>query len=233
LQISDRQLAWFGIVLGAFLGLIPIFRDSNDQLRVACAAAVIALFIATLILARQGTGPQYTTLSMKKTLEIVAEDGSFARLHREQRIRVRYGHLSEIWCRNLVADGSITNLLIDGVNPDDFERTGCLLSICKKFGEPLFRGQEVTVLWTYDLLDSFPATHEALEHDITPGMQHLELEVRLPDGRRGRNAASHKLFAGEPAKQLAEPVVEGNGRTIRVSQKGLAEGSTIRLSWDW
>ena len=27
MQISDRQLAWFSVILGAFLGLIPIFRD--------------------------------------------------------------------------------------------------------------------------------------------------------------------------------------------------------------
>lgn len=233
MQISDRQLAWFGICLGAILGLIPIFRDSNSQVKLACAAAVIALVGAFLIMAFQGTGPQYKTVSMKKTLEIVTADGSLAHLHREQRIRVRYGHLSEIWCRNIVADGNLTNLRIDGAYPDAFENTGCLLSICKKFGEPLFRGQEVTVIWTYDLVNSFPASHEALEHDVTPGMQHLELEVRLPQGRLGRNTTLHKLFAGEPAKQLPAPSVEKNGRVLRAKQKGLAEGSTIRLSWDW
>jgi hypothetical protein len=232
-QISDRQLAWFGIVVGAFLGLIPIFRDANSQLRLACAVAVLALCIGFLILAFQGTGPQYKTLSMKKTLEIISPDGSDARLHREQRIRVRFGHLSEIWCRNIVADGNIHNLLIDGAPPDDDESTGCLLSVCKKFEEPLFRGQEVTVLWTYNLTDSFPAMHEALEHDVTPGMQYLELEVRLPDGRPGRNPALHQLFAGEPAKQLNKPVVENKGRVLRAIRNGPAEGSTIRLSWDW
>ena len=170
---------------------------------------------------------------MKKTLEIVTDDGSLAHLHREQRIRVRYGHLGEIWCRNIVADGSITNLRIDGAPPDGFETTGCLLSVCKKFGEPIFRGQEVTVVWTYDLVDSFSADHEALEHDVTPGMHHLELEVRLPERRLGRNAALHELFAGEPAKQLNAPVLEQNGKVLRAKRKGLTEGSTIRLSWDW
>ena len=233
MQISDRQLAWFSVILGAFLGLIPIFRDSNSQLKFACAAAVAALIVVLLILAFQGTGPQYETVSMKKTLEIVTPDGTLAHLHREQRIRVKYGHLSEIWCRNIVSDGSIANLRIDGNPPDSQENTGCLLSICKKFGEPVFRGQEVTVVWTYDLIDSFPANHEALEHDVTPGMQHLELEVRLPDGRLGRNATLQTLFAGEPAKQLKAPAVEQNGRILRSTRMGLTEGSTIRLSWDW
>lgn len=232
-QISDRQIAWFGIVLGVFLGLIPIFRDANNQLRLACIVAVTALVVAFLILALQGTGPQYKTLSMKKTLDIRTVDGCRAHLYREQRIRVRYGHLCEIWCRNIVADGSIENLRIDGAPPDDYETTGCLLSICKKFDEPIFRGQEVTVLWTYDLLDSFPANHEALEHEVTPGMQHLELTVRLPEGRLGRNAALHELYAGEPAKQLKAPVVGENGRVFQATQKSMAQGSTIRLSWDW
>jgi len=205
-HISDRQLAWFGIILRAFLGLIPIFRDASNQLRLDCAVAVLTLLGAFLLLILQGTGPQYRTLSMKKTLEILDKDGSRARLYREQRIVVRYGQLGEIWCRNIVADGSISNLQIDGSPPDGRESTGCLLSICKKFKEPYFKGQEVTVIWTYERLDSFPAIHEALEHDVTPGMQHLELEVRLPEDRRAQRSGLHKLFAGEPAKLLNDSV---------------------------
>lgn len=162
---TDRMLAWVGVATG-ILGLIPIFLNSSLQLRVVYAVTLVLLLALFFTLYRSGRGPQYATLSMKKTLEIVEADGSLARMRREQHIRVNYGQLSEIWCRNIVADGSIQNLQIDNEPPDDEKSMGCLLSICKRFSTPLFRGQEAIFVWTYDLLDSFPARTEAMDHDV-------------------------------------------------------------------
>jgi hypothetical protein len=170
---------------------------------------------------------------MKKTLEIVKADGSIARMRREQHIRVNYGQLSEIWCRNIVADGCIQNLLIDNNPPDDQKRMGCLLSICKRFGTPLFKGQETTIVWTYELRNSFPARTEALEHDVKQATRYLELTIVLPVSRPCRGASLHELIAGDPDKLLPNPVIDMRGTVIKAILKHPEKGRTIRLTWEW
>jgi hypothetical protein len=229
---TDRVLAWVGVAIG-ILGLIPIFRDASLQLAIAYTIVLALLLILFAFLYRSGRGPQYATLSMKKTLRIVETDGSLARMSREQRIRVNYGQLSEIWCRNIVADGSIQNLLIDKSPPDDEKRMGCLLSICKRFSTPLFRGQEATILWTHELLNAFPAINERMEHDVTPETLYLELIVELPNSRPCRAATLHESVSGEPARLLPDPTIELHGTVLKAVVKRPREGRTICLSWEW
>lgn len=229
---TDRILAWVGVAIG-ILGLIPIFRDSSLQLRVAYAVILLLLLVLFTFLYRSGRGPQYATRSMTKTLKIVESDGSLARMSREQRIRVNYGQLGEIWCRNIVADGSIQNLLIDNNPPDDEKKMGCLLSICKRFTTPLFRGQEASILWTYDLRDAFTEKNERIEHDVTPGTYYLELIVELPDSRPCRSATLHESVSGEPARLLPDPAIELHGTVLKAVVKRPSEGHTICLSWEW
>jgi hypothetical protein len=229
---TDRILAWVGVAIG-ILGLIPIFLDSSMQLRLAYAVVLTLLLVLFAVLYRSGRGPQYATLSMKKTLEIVEADGSLAWMRREQRIRVNYGQLSEIWCRNIVADGSIHSLLIDNCPPDDEKRMGCLLSICKRFDNPLFRGQEKTIIWTYELRNSFSARTEVLDHDVKQATRYLELTVVLPVSRPCRGASLHELIAGDPDKLLPNPVIDMHGTVLKAILKHPEKGRTIRLTWEW
>jgi hypothetical protein len=229
---TDRILAWVGLAIG-ILGLIPIFRDSSLQLTIAYVVVLTLLVILFAFLYRSGRGPQYATLSMRKTLEIVEADGSLARMRREQRIRVNYGQLSEIWCRNIVADGSIQNLLIDNNPPDDEKRMGCLLSICKRFETPLFRGQEKTIVWTYELRNSFLARTEVLDHDVKQATRYLELTVVLPASRPCCGASMHELIAGDPEKLLPNPTIDMHGTILKAILKRPEKGRTIRLTWEW
>lgn len=180
---TDRLLAWVGVAIG-ILGLIPIFRDASNQVRLAYATGLVALLITFMVLYRAGKGPQYSTMSMKKTLTFTGGDRRYATLVREQRIKINYGSMNEIWCRNIVADGQIENFRIDGIPPDadDQARLGCLLDVRKRFLRTLYRGDEETVAWSYDLVDSFPENQEFMDHDVTPGTRLLELVVELPAG---------------------------------------------------
>jgi hypothetical protein len=231
---ADRILAWLGLTIG-LLGLIPIFRDSSAQLRLAYCFALLLLLILFAVLYRSGRGPQYSTLSMRKTLVLKASDGSHAELLREQKIRVNFSSMSEIWCRNIVADGSIANLRIDGVALQDVDQEwlGCLLDIRKRFLRTLYRGDEESVLWSYDLINSFPKQKEFIDHDVTPGTQLLELVVELPEQRPCREARLEEKVAGEPSKQLKDPEILRSGTLVRATIRAPKEGRTIRLSWQW
>lgn len=229
---TDRILAWVGVAIG-MLGLIPIFRDSPLQLRVAYTAILVLLLVLFAVLYRSGRGPQYSTLSMKKTLELVEPDGSLARMRREQRIRVNYGQLSEIWCRNIVADGNIQRVHIDGEQPDEEKKMGCLLSVCKRFDTPIFKGQEASIVWTYELVNSFLAKAEVLDHDVKQATRFLELTVIFPNNRPCRGAGLHELIAGDPERLLQSPTIESNGTLVKATIRRPEKGRTIRLTWDW
>lgn len=156
-------------------------------------------------------------------------------LVREQRIKINYGSMNEIWCRNIVADGQIENFRIDGIPPDadDQARLGCLLDVRKRFLRTLYRGDEETVAWSYDLVDSFPENQEFMDHDVTPGTRLLELVVELPAGDPCLGTRLEEKVAGEPSRQLQNPKIERNATVIRAIVKRPHHGRTIRLSWQW
>jgi hypothetical protein len=172
---------------------------------------------------------------MKKTLTFADSSGISANLIREQKIRVNYGSMSEIWCRNIVADGAIQNLLVDGLPPEheDQEKLGCLLAVRKKFLRTLYRGDCESVTWSYNLLHSFPNKQEFIDHDVTPGTQLLELIVHLPENRPCRGVKLEEKVAGEPSRQLQDPDVTRSGIMLYAKVKSPKEGRTIRLSWQW
>ncbi len=197
---TDRSLACVGILIG-LLGLIPIFRDSNAQVRVSYIAALVLLLVVFFVVYNSGRGPQYSTTSMRKHLRFLSEDGALATFTREQAIRINYGSMDEIWCRNIVADGKIQNVRVDGQPPlpEDQQRLGCLLDVRKKFGGSLYKGQTAKICWSHDLLDSFPNRREFIDHDVTPSTKCLELIVELPRGQRKfENAKLEERVAGEP-----------------------------------
>lgn len=232
---TDRTLAVLGAVIG-LLGLIPIFRDANRQERILYCVALLLLSALFLVLYRAGRGPQYSTIKMRKTLEFQTPDAARATFTRDQKIRVNYGSMDEIWCRNIVADGRIENVRVDGDSPttDDMQTLGCLLDVRKRFPVTLYRGREVTVCWTHDLINSFPDSREFIDHDVTPATIVLELIVTLPNGpRKFHDVALEERVAGEPSRSLGSPAIEQNGLHLRATIKRPHPGRTIRLSWGW
>jgi hypothetical protein len=158
-----------------------------------------------------------------------------ANLTREQRIRVNYGSIQEIWCRGIYSDGSIDNFKVDGeaVPAYDQSWSGPVVDLRKRFSEAIFNNHETTVAWAYDLHNSFPAKHEALDHDVTPGTEELELTVRLPAERLCVRTSLHALVGGEPVEQMDDPEISQDRKTLHAHVKSPKNGHTLRLSWDW
>lgn len=231
---TDRKIAWFGIALSA-LGLVPIFRDANTQLIVAYCLLFLALLGFFLYAAYRTSGPQFSTVSLKKVLTIQDKDGALANLTREQRIRVNYGSIAEIWCRGIYADGTVDNLKVDGEEVPAYDQSwsGPIVDLRKRFSEAIFSGHETTVAWAYDLHNSFPARHEALDHEVTPGTGVVELTVHLPADSLCIRSSLHILVGGEPVEQMDDPEISDDRKTLRARVKSPKNGYTLRLSWDW
>lgn len=232
---TDRSLALIGVVIG-LLGLIPIYRDSKTQEQILYSVSLFLLLLLFAVLYRSGRGPQYSTTMMRKTLKFQTPEATRATFTRDQTIRVNYGSMDEIWCRNIVADGKIENVRVDDQIPgsEDKQTLGCLLDVRKRFGVTLYRGQTTTVCWTHDLIDSFPDQREFIDHDVTPATNFLELVVELPQGtRKFHEAALEERVAGEPSRSLGSPAIEQNGLHLRATIKKPHPGRTIRMSWSW
>jgi hypothetical protein len=231
---TDRKIAWFGIGLSA-LGLLPIFRDANTQLMVAYCLLFLALLGFFLYAAYRTSGPQFSTVSLKKVLTIRDKNGVLSNLTREQRICVNYGSISEIWCRGIYADGTVDNFTVDGEAVPTYDQnwSGPTVDLRKRFSEAIFIGHETTVAWAYDLHNSFPAKHEALDHEVTPGTGILELTVKLPADRICIRSSLHVLVGGEPVKQLEDPEISNDRKTLHARVRSPKNGHTLRLSWDW
>jgi hypothetical protein len=232
---ADRSLAVTGVVIG-LLGLIPIFRDASSQERILYTVALLLLGGLFIAIYRSGKGPQYSTKSMRKTLRFLTADGTRATFTRDQAIRVNYGSMDEIWCRNIVADGTIENVRVDGQVPaeEDQQTLGCLLDVRKRFGSTLYRAQKTSVCWTHDLINSFPDQREFIDHDVTPATDQLELIVELPEGpRKFRDAVLEERVAGEPSRSLGAPAIEQNGLLLHAIIRKPRAGRTIRMSWSW
>lgn len=229
---TDRIPAWLGVAL-ALLALTPTLLDPSWQIRIAYGSVIILLFVVTALIYNSIPKAQYHTLANKFVIRILKEDGSLANISLEQRVRVNCRQLQEIWRRNITADGIIQNFLIDGQPPDIEESAGGCLSVCKHFKTPLLRGNEVTIVWTNDYLNSFTAESENFMHEVVGRTDYLELIVEFPEGRPCRSSTLHEWIPNGPAYLLPNPSSEQHGKILRAVVKRPREGHTIRLDWEW
>jgi hypothetical protein len=231
---TDRKIAWFGIGL-ALLGLIPIFRDANMQLRVAYCAAFLFLVAFFLYAAYRTSGPQISANLIKKKLIIDDQGGKLAHVEQKRTIRVNYGSIQDTWLPEITTDGRPDNFTVDGVAVTECDQIprDSYVSLRKRLPEAIFSNHEITEVWNYDLHDSFPDKHEAFDHVVTRKNKDVELTVILPANRPCIRAYVHLLVGDDPVGQLDDPEVSTDKRTIEARFKSPKSGHTLRLSWDW
>ncbi len=232
---TNRKIALLSLGLSA-LELISIFHDAQTQVAIAYCLLFLALLGIFIYAAYRTSGPQFTTISIKKTLVIHDHNASSANMTREHKIRVNYGSIPEIWSRGICSDGTIDNFMVDGETVpkcDQIWSPGVVVDLRKRFSEAIFMDHETTVTWTYDLHDSFPERHEALDHDVIPGTRFVEMTVHLPTDRPCINASLHVLVGGESVSQLEDPEISEDRKLLKARVKSPKAGQTLRLSWDW
>jgi len=219
----------------ALLGLIPIFRDANMQLRVAYCAAFLFLVAFFLYAAYRTPGPQISANLIKKKLIIDDQGGKLAHVEQKRTIRVNYGSIQDTWLPEITTDGRPDNFTVDGVAVTECDQIprDSYVSLRKRLPEAIFSNHEITEVWNYDLHDSFPDKHEAFDHVVTRKNKDVELTVILPANRPCIRAYVHLLVGDDPVGQLDDPEVSTDKRTIEARFKSPKSGHTLRLSWDW
>jgi|HubBroStandDraft_5_1064220.scaffolds.fasta_scaffold71490_2 hypothetical protein len=223
----DRVLAIVGVVIGIPGFLIFFLSDKLAHavvvLVVVCACA--AWWIYTIWRDRR---PVFTVFLLEKTLEI--KDPLDAFVTRRQKVRINHKGITEWWCRNLATDGTIQNILIDGMPPDETVESSGSLHVCRRF-DPKNRGDFWESTLTYQVLDSFLKNREEYIHFTGFETKNLKVEVRLC--RPCTAAELYLTYAGEQRESLSAPVISPDKRVITYELKRPLLGAQYHLRWFW
>jgi hypothetical protein len=226
----DRVLAIVGIAIG-IPGFLLLFISDQWVHGVLVLLLVCALAAWWFYARWRDNLPVFTVLELTKRLTIISADGRSASLARSQKVRINHKGITEWWCRQISADGTVTNITIDQLPPDVTTSTGGTIQVCRRFQYPKQRGEEWESTLTYNIADSFTKPHEELIHMVAFRTKKLVLEVELP--RNCTHADLRFTFGGEQGEKLSDPELSNNNRTITATIKRPRIGAQYHLGWEW
>lgn len=197
-------------------------------------ASVLALLIIAVIFLyqRQVNSPPFLILEIEKRLVIHDAVGENAVLSRKHRVRANHPGLTEFWCRNIAADGRISNVLLDGSHPDEIKKIAGELHFCKRFPNALERNQEFTTIIEMTLTGSFLQSYEGLIHEVGLRTRVLRIFVKLPNGRKAKKAYAFLRYSGEQHKPLPVDVSEDN-TSLSIEIRRPKQGASYSIEWEW
>lgn len=223
---TDRLYALVGLILGV-PGAVLLFLSEQ----VAIGVLVTTICVLLLIIWYWQKKPPFTILSIEKILTIHDEKGSNATLVRHQKTRANHKGLTEFWCRNISADGSISNILINGEKPHESKQEAGDTHACYRFKKPKKAEDIFNVDISYDLTNSFHATTETLIHTVSTETKNLKLIAEFPKQRTAKSARVDLRYGGETNKELPPPLISGNKIEAEIKRPLL--GAEYCLEWDW
>lgn len=225
----DRTLAIVGVVIG-IPGFVIFFLSDKWAHAVVVAfvvCACVAWFVYTVYRDRQ---PVFTILLLEKKLEVKDAQGTEAVFTRRQRVRINHKGITEWWCRNLAADGTIEDILIDGAPPDETVKSSNALHVCRRF-DPKNRGEVWESTLTYRAVNSFVKNREEYIHYTAFKTKKVTIEVRLP--RQCGSAELYLTYSGEQRELLSAPQVSQDKMTITCEIKRPRLGAQYHVRWSW
>jgi len=166
-----------------------------------------------------------------KVLTFTVPDGASARLVRTQKARANHP-ASEFWFRGMASDGRIENISIDGAPPARMMHELGEIHACKQFSHPLTNGTVSTIRLEYDLLDSFPAAREALQHTVFEPTGELQLEVHFHAAKPCRRVKLFRRYGGGE-RMLDDFERSEDGLVASMALKHPRVGSQYELEWEW
>lgn len=232
-RIAAEYAAVFATVIG-LIGLIWSF-DLLGTSRLAASLLVLTAGL-TLIVVRylQARAIQYTILNIEKTLVLHDAEGRRATLTRSSTEMAGSEGLAEIWVRNIAADGQLENVRIDGETAQEginIVRQLGLMHIRKPLQRSLKKGEKISTVITYDILDSFVKPTEAFIHVVNYRTKKLTIRVQFPEQRPFKSAAFVEVFGGTKPVRLR--TLEAGGDTLEVDAQNLHTGANYELRWNW
>lgn len=227
--MNNKELWGWALLVTGVPGFLLFFVSVNAGL-VALVLALIGGTVWYLILIRQ---PVFTILEVEKILTVHDADGHRASLQRNQKAKANHHGVTEFWCRNISADGSIENILIDNQLPHEQKKGAGEIQVCKHFAQALTRGQQFNTSLYYEMVDSFRSNPEILIHIVESKTRKVRLIVHLPQSRPCRSAKAFSCFGGHVCKILPPPNITDMGCKIEVILNKPEIGAEYCLEWDW
>lgn len=223
-------LAWIGILIG-LPGFLLLFFSQH----VVIASLLVAIGAGMLWVRWYINQPEFTLLLVEKILTINDVEGRTAVLLRCQEGVANQKGLTEFWCRNISADGPITNIRLDDRPPHEVKREAGDTQVCKRFNRALEHGEQFSMKLSYDLTDSFPKSTEGMIHVVECKTKRLKMVVTLPGGRPATAARASLRYGGNPHMRLPQPRLTGQttGERIEMEIKSPRLGAEYCLEWDW
>jgi hypothetical protein len=191
----------------------------------------IVLYLFTRL--RAHSDIDFSILDYQLLLTIDDIGGKHAKLEKTVTLLAKRNDLTTFEHRDLSADGSVENILVDGqpVTPD---RDAGDLIIRKTFPKPLRRKQEVTTSISADVKESFLGTREWITVSPTRPIRLLHIRVRLPPGRPAADAFA-TVQQGDHLRQADEkPTLSSANSVIDWTTMNITDLNVkFRLEWEW
>jgi hypothetical protein len=197
---------------------------------------VLAVGLAALLLLRRWLleRPTFSHLSVEKMLVFLDPKGNTARLTTRMTTRANHSGLSQMWFRNINADGRIENILLDGIKPEIIRKKAGSLEIAKQFGHTLRRGEVFRTELSYDLHDSFPSKREGITHVTGLNTMTLVIRVRFHQDRSPEGFRAFVGYGSSKEQPLAMPSeLDQKNHEVSLKIKRPQVGAYYTIEWDW
>ena len=94
-------------------------------------------------------------------------------------------------------------------------------------------GKLIKSCLSYNLIDSFPESHESIKHKVCYPTSEIEITIELPKDKPARNLKLTKQV-GASFKELPKPTISDDGCMITWKAKKLWRiDATYIIEWDW
>lgn len=227
----DRLLGIIGIVIGV-PGFLILFMSDKWIEGILVLFLVMAIAGYQVYLYKQSQEPMFTVLRLDKEVRIHDDKGTKASFERRQHMKTNHPGLVEWWCRNIAADGTITNILIDGQAPDVLETSAGTIRVCRRFPRPLQKGEELTIVLTYDLTNSFLKNTESVVHLNVLKTREVVMSVELP--RPCLSAETYMSYGGQQVTLINDkPAITMGNKRLEIAIKKPRLGAQYHLQWTW
>src|SRR5581483_2539841 len=125
-EAFPKAWPWITAVIGVTVLLLVFMPDHT-----VVGVLIICILVGLTWLFWWLNRPMFTFISVEKVLTIQDVDGKVAKLLRYQTARANHKGITEFWCRNISADGSIDNILIDDQAPFQVRKEAGDTQVCK------------------------------------------------------------------------------------------------------
>ena len=225
-------LALLGIAVGV-PGLITAAAPTDWPFRALAAVWFGSIVAGGVYLTVALNREKFTHLRVESKLSFADATAHRAFMESIRTIRCNYRDEREYCWSNISSDGTINDFVIDGEAPSRRRTVAGLLQVCKEFGEPLKRGQQVQTKLRYTLIDAFPASTEFLIHNVEYSTKELVMVVELPPTRPCVEASCSLMAGMRRIASLSPPTVSGDGLRVEVVIRNPKVGSRYQLTWRW